>query len=464
MSRIARISDCLDEGSERFGVEALASVLPQGWIRESLEAAAVRTSRCRQLPCAMTVWLVLLLALFRRLSYRNLLGMLEGSRWALRHWRGRPPPSSTALSKARDRVGVAPLAHLYRRSARAWEEAGGGRWFHGHRVKAIDGFNLKTWDSDANRAYFGAPGASRGESAFPQVRVVGCLDVGTRILTAARFAPYARSELALLDEMRADLEPGCLVLLDRGYAAYETLWDLHQHGVDFLVRLKRNMRVERIRTLGPGDFLVQIPIHGALRALRPDLPRYWTLREVVADGPPGDDETRRFLTSLLGTSIRGAEIAGLYPLRWQEEIAIDEVKTHLGDAATVNRPLILRSRTPERVKQEIHGYLIAYNAVRRLMVEAAAPAAGTTEPQSQTPEPTIETVDPLRLSFTTTLERLREAIRDMARLPPYLLQDRFDEFQRAVRRAYVTPRPGRSYPRAVRVKMSNYPLKRRHAG
>jgi hypothetical protein len=72
-----------------------------------------------------------------------------------------------------------------------------------------------------------------------------------------------------------------------------------------------------------------------------------------------------------------------------------------------------------------------------------------------------EAVEPLRLSFTTTLERLREAIRDMMRLPPSLLADRFAVLRNAVIRAQVVPRPGRSYPRAVRVKMSNYPLKRR---
>lgn len=450
MSWIARITDCLDRGSGEHGVEALGTVLPQEWVRESLESCGVRTRRRRRLPCAMTVWLVILLALFRRHSYLNLLGMLEGSGWASRFWGGRPPPCSTALTKARDRLGIEPLARLYRRSAEEWVEAGGGLSFHGRRVCAIDGFTLKTWDSDESRAHFGAPGASRGQSAFPQVRVVGCLDVGTRVLAAARFGPYAKGELTLADELLPDLRPGSLVLLDRGFAAYAFLWDLRQRGIDFLVRRKRNMKVRRLKQLAPGDFLVRVRFHPLLRRLRRDLPETWILREIVVD-VPGKGPRRRLFTTLLDSSIRGTEIAALYPRRWDEEIAIDEIKTHLGDAATVNRPLILRSRTPARVEQEIYGLLIAYNAVRRLMVQSAAAA----------PAEHGEAVEPLRLSFTTTLERLREAIRDMMRLPPSLLADRFAVLRNAVIRAQVVPRPGRSYPRAVRVKMSNYPLKRR---
>jgi hypothetical protein len=401
----------------------------------------------------MTVWLVILLALFRRHSYLNLLGMLEGSGWATRYWSGRPPPCSTALTKARDRLGIEPLARLYRRSAGEWVEAGGGLSFHGRRVCAIDGFTLKTWDGDENRAHFGAPGASRGQSAFPQVRLVGCLDLGTRVVAAVRFGPYSKAEITLADDLRPDLRPGSLVLLDRNYAAYGFLWDLTQQGNDFLVRGKRNMKVRRLQQLGPGDYLVRVRFPRYLRSRRRELPRTWTLRQIVVD-VPGSREPRRLFTSMLDPAIRGAEIAALYPRRWDEEIALDEIKTHLGDAATVNRPLILRSRTPERVEQEIYGLLIAYNAVRRLMVQSAAAA-----PEER------EAVEPLRLSFTTTLERLREAVRDMMRLPPSQLADRFAVLRDAVIRARVVPRPGRSYPRAVRVKMSNYPLKRaRRAG
>ena len=451
MSWIARISDCLDGGRRGFGVEALAGVLPQVWVSDALETCGIRTRRRRRLPCGMTVWLVVLLGMFRRHSYLNLLEMLHGSRWAEEHWSRHPPPCSSALTKARDRVGVGPLAQLHRRSAAAWVESGGSFWFHGRRICAIDGFTLKTWDSDENRSYFGVPGASRGASAFPQLRVVGCIDIGTRVMEAVRFGPYAKGELTLADEMRPDLETGSLVLMDRNFTSYGFLWDVHRQGVDFVVRAKHKMKVVRIRDLGCGDALVRITIPGYLRRRRPELPKEWVLREVVTVTSGG--EPLRLFTTLLDPSIDGVEIASLYLRRWEEETAFDEIKTHLGDAATVNRPLILRSRRPQRVEQEIYGLLIAYNALRRLMADAAVAAE----------EP--DTVDPLRLSFIAALERLREAIRDMMRLPSYRLQDRYDDLLRAVVRVRVPLRPGRSYPRAVRIKMSNYALnRRRHAG
>ena len=113
MSWIGRISDCLDAGRRGLGVEALAEVLPQDWVRDALDACGIRTRRRRRLPCEMTVWLVVLLSMFRRHSYLNLLEMLKGSRWAETYWSSRPPPCSSALTKARDRVGVEPLAQLW---------------------------------------------------------------------------------------------------------------------------------------------------------------------------------------------------------------------------------------------------------------------------------------------------------------------------------------------------------------
>ena len=447
MSWIAKKANCLDRVGREFGVEALAEVLPQAWVREALDDWGIRTHRRRRLPCAMTVWLVILLALYRRHSYLNLLETLSGSRWVEGLWSDRLPPCSSALSKARDRVGVDPLARLYRRSASAWVESGGNLWFHGRRVCAIDGFTLKTWDSDENRSYFGVPGASRGVSAFPQLRVVGCIDIGTRVMEAVRFGPYGAGELTLADTLRPDLESGSLMLMDRHFASYGFLWDLHEQGVDFLVRVRRDMKAVILRELGPGDALVEISLPRDLRRRRPELPKKWILRQIRTTTSTG--EPLRLFTTLRDPSIRANELADLYLRRWEEETAIDEIKTHLGNAATVNRPVILRSRKPRRVEQEIYGFLIAYNAVRRLMADAAACV--------DEPIP----VSPLRLSFTAAVERIREAVRDMMRIPHCLLQDRYDHLIHAVGRNRVPERPGRSFPRAVRIKMSKYTLNRR---
>ncbi len=89
--------------------------------------------------------------------------------------------------------------------------------------------------------------------------------------------------------------------------------------------------------------------------------------------------------------------------------------------------------------------LIAYNAVRETMDEAARRKA----------------LDPRRVSFTAATERVREATYEMMRLPTTHLAARYEQMLIAISRVLVPKRPGRSFPRAVKIKMSCYPLKRR---
>jgi hypothetical protein len=207
------------------------------------------------------------------------------------------------------------------------------------------------------------------------------------------------------------------------------------------------MKCETIREQAPGDAVVRVSLPRPLRRKRPELPEEWVLREVRTTTREG--ETMRLFTSLADPSIPATEIIDLYRRRWEEETTIDEIKTHLGCAATVNHPLVLRSRRPDRVEQEIYGLLIGYNAARRIMANAAGAA--------RDPEP----VSPLRVSFVAALERIREAVRDMMRLPPCRLPERYDTLLETVARNRVPERPGRSFPRAVRIKMSTYALNRR---
>ncbi len=271
-----------------------------------------------------------------------------------------------------------------------------------------------------------------------------CVDIGARVVEAMSFGPHTVGERTLADRMRPGLSEGSVVLMDRNLTSYSFLWDLKRQGLDFVVRAKHKMKAELLHALGPGDFVVRITLPRQLRRARPDLPKHGTLREIVFDGRGARDPLRLF-TTLLSPSVTAGEIDALYLRRWDEETTNDELKTHLGDAATVNRPLVLRSRNPQRVAQELHGLRIAYNAVRRLMVNSG----GTSVPR----------IDPLRLSFTAALERLREAIRDIARPPAYLLPERHAQLLQAVARGVVPDRPGRSCPRAVCVKMSSYAQK-----
>jgi len=448
MSSIALDSTSLEHRPDRFALEVLSGVLHPDWIREAIARCGHRSERLRKLPARLTLWIVILLGLFRRHSYVNLLGLLFETGRTRRLWAGHDtPPSSSALSKARDRVGVEPLRYLFSKSAREWVDASQALYFHGRRVQAMDGSTMRVPDTPENEAWFGRPGASRGHTSHPQLRIVTLRDVGTRLVRSAAFGPSRHGEIHYAQKVLPEAEPGSLLILDRYFVAYAFLWDLHQRGVDFVVRLKRNTRFEVLEELAPGDAIVRVRLHRDLRRERPDLPGTWILRCVTYQPSQGSETITLLSTLQLAEEIDGAEIAALYPERWQEEEGYKELKAHLCDTTTVTRPTTIRSKTPERVEQELYGILLAYNGARATMALAA------TSPTAP------ERVLPRRLSFVHALERIREAARDMMQAAPLRLIERYKLLLEAIARVVVPLRPGRQYPRAVKRRLSNYPIK-----
>jgi hypothetical protein len=391
------------------------------------------------------VWFVILLALFRRHSYVNLRGMLGEMPWARRQWSRRGPPSTSALTQARDRLGTEPLERLFGASAKAWAAQSSGLVLANLRVLGIDGSTARTPDTQANRDWFGLPGSSRGRSAYPVLRTVLLVDIGTRLVLGARHGPFRTGETTLARQLLPEVPESSLVLLDRNFLTYEFLWDLgHQQRAQFVVRVKRRVRARRIASLGPGDDLVRIRIPRALLRRRKDLPRTWTLRRLTYQ-PAGARHPIRLFTSVLDPQALPAEdLATAYHQRWGVETGLDEIKTHLLDGTTVNRPVALRSLKPSRVDQEFYAVLTAYNLLRVLLATAASPLG----------------LSPLRLSFVSALERVREAIRDRMALPTLRLPERYQRLLAALGSVAVPLRPGRSCPRAVKVKMSSYPCKK----
>lgn len=446
MSIIASTPDSLEEHPERFGAEAIAEVLPQELIDGALADSRVRDGRRHKLPVRLTAWLVILLCLFRDRSYVDLIRMVATATSWRGLWRRGTPPTSSALSKARDRVGVSAMQRIYERSASKWIEESAGLSFHGLRLTAVDGTCAKVPDSPKNNAWFGRPGASRGRSGYPQLRLVGLMDVGTRMQRAVRFGPYLTGEMTLARAIIPQIPAGLLLLLDRNFMSYDFLWDILQRGSHFVVRVKKNTKARVIRTLGPGDTLVEIDVPHHWRKDRPDLPRTWTLREIRYRPEDGKEEIRLFTSLLDADEIPGEEIADCYHERWSEETGIEEIKTRLGMVTTITRSVLVRSKTPKRVEQEVWALLIAYNALRMTMVRATESAPQRTAPT--------------RVSFTSALHQFRDGVRDMMLLPTQRLFERYKRLLKDIASAVVPWRPGREFPRAVKIKMSGYPLKR----
>ena len=448
MKYVAPILDGLEAVRQIPTVEALAGALRPEWIRDAIAECGRSSQRERLLPAALTAWIVILLGLFRRHSYANLLALLGEAPWKSAPWPADAPPSTRALVKARDRLGAEPLEILFRRSAAEWSAEIPSLLVGGFRVHALDGVTLLVPDSQENRAHFGAPASTRGRTGYPQMRAVALVDVRTRLVRAVRQGPFREGEMTLAKRLLPDIPRDAFVILDRLYWGYEFLHGLRAgRGAHFMIRLKKNVVAHRIGALGRRDFLVEVPVPRNLLRARPELPAVWILRE-ISYRPRGSKEVVRVLTSCLDPLIlSAAEAAALYHERWEAETHFDEVKTHQCGCAVVSRPTALRSLTPERIRQEFFGLMLAYDATRVLMARAGA----------------IREVEPRRLSFTGALERIREAVRDMMWLATPRLVERFARLLCAVARATVPLRPGRKHPRAVKVKMSKYTVKRRAA-
>lgn len=433
----------LESWFESYSMEVFAGVLKPEWINQSLEACGRQTKRHRKLTAPFTVWLLIAMGFLRNLSIGNILSRMGtvfgvGSLWH----EGQPPTSASAV-EARDRLGFGPLRELFER-LRSWllETYREQMSWKGLLVLALDGTTFKVPDSDENRRRFGLPGSKRGRAAFPQMRALFLVSTKLRLILGALFAPYGRGEIPLALRMLQAIPQGALVILDRGFTAWQFLLGLKGMGSQFLVRAKKGMGGRVLQLLGPGDRLIEMRIPRALRRRFPTLPKTVVVREITVRirGQPF-----RFFTSLLDPSAYSAvELARLYAERWQEETALDEIKTHQCGATTVNRPVLFRCKTSRRVFQEAYGLALAYNLIRTLMVQSAQK----------------HQAEPLRLSFVDSLERMREAALLMAAAPTYRLPTIFADLLRSIAHCQV-PRRRRQNPRVVCVKMSAYNLRKK---
>lgn len=425
-----------------FGMEVFASILQKSWIDEALKATGRETRRERELTAPFTIWLTIAMGLFRSLSIENVLKRLGNVPGMGSLWKDGQAPESSSIVEARDRIGFSPLRCLLAQF-RAWalktyrQEMS----WRGLLVLALDGTTFKVPDSDENRRRFGLPRASRGRSAFPQMRAVFLASAKLHLILDAWFAPYRRGEFKLAMRMLRAIPPGSLVLMDRGYNGWELLLGLRDRGSHYLVRMRKNMRGRTIAELGPGDRLIEVVIPRMLRRSRPALPKRRIVRELTARIR---GRWYRYWTSLEDAAeYPGRELVKLYAERWEEEIALDEIKTHQGGATTVNRPLIFRCKTTRRVLQEAYGLVLAYNLVRTLMTQGAISVG----------------VPPLRISFVGSLERIRSAALLMAVAPTRALPAIFRDLLRLIGECVLEPRRNRRNPREVCIKMTAYKLK-----
>jgi hypothetical protein len=385
------------------GLGVLTCEVGPDLVNEVIEVAGCREKRRRLLPAQAVVYFVLGLCLFSGADSAAPPGYRSVMRWLtneVRHLYGLVLPTSSALTRARQRLGARPLELLFdlRRGALAGAGAPGAFAF-GLRLVAWDGTGLDAADTPANAEAFGVT-----QGGNPQLRLLALTECGTRALIDAVFDGVAKaSEQVLARRLLASLTPGMLLLADRNFPGYE-LWGLAAaSGADLAWRIKKNLVFPPVKVLPDGSFhsVMRTPAgnvrHGQARAAgrvlagtaEGHLVRIIEYTVTVEDSEGGTrTEPFRLVTTLLDhKQAPAAQVAAAYHHRWEIENSYGELKTRLRGAS-----FILRSRSPELVCQELFAFLTVYQALCALKTEAAATAG----------------INPDRISFTATVRIARD--------------------------------------------------------
>lgn len=398
----------------------------------------------RRLGLRSVLWLVIAIGLYGDLDqpgvWRQIFGTAACGQQALR---GERPPAKSAFSQARAKLGPRPLRCLFVETTQSvpGAPAPASGLYRGRRVLIIDGQRLAIPDTPANAAAFGRPSTTRDgkhvEGGYPQVCTMRLIEAGTRMTLEAFIKPANHAEYRCAAPLLRRTRPGDLILWDACFYGHSLLKAAINSGRHVLGRVSSWPTLARVMTLSDGSFLTYVRPNrkGRNNPARAEMVR---VIEYTLDDParPGHKQTHRLVTTLLDPATDPAlDLIVLYHERWEIEIANDELKTHL-----LARKVPLRSRTPRGVVQEFYGIMLAYNALRAIMNEAAD-AAG---------------VEPRELSFLNSVRVVRETAPLMRAAETPKLRRIYDGMLAQIARHRLPPRDGRINPRVVKVKMSNF--------
>jgi hypothetical protein len=357
----ARLSDHVTLG-------VLTITVPAELIDAVLADTGRQSRRQRQLPARLVVYYVMALALYAQASYSEVLRcLLEGVRWLRLDGAGPALADKSAITKARARLGPAPLQELFARVARPLAEPDTpGAWYRGRRLVSLDGTTIDLPDTPALEARFGRPGAARGASGFPQLRLLTLAETGTHAVFAFAFDRYQASEVELAPELLRRLEPGMLCLADRAFVGFALWRRATATGADLLWRVRKNQVLPCCELLPDGSCLSRLYASPQHRRQDRDSVVVRVI-EYRLEEVPGAEPLYRLVTTLLDPAeAPAAELAALYHERWESEGAFAEIKVTLP-----GQRLMLRSRRADLAEQELYGLLLAHFALRRLIHDAS---------------------------------------------------------------------------------------------
>jgi hypothetical protein len=402
-----------------ISVGVLAGSVPRDVIDEAVVQCDKQARRSDgKLPPHVMVYFAMAMALFADEDYEEVLTRLVEplTRWGCWDpgWR---IPGSSGITQARQRLGFEPVRQVFEQVAvPVCEELTRGGWLAGRRLMSIDGFEWDAPDSDANVEEFGYAGGTGHLSAFPKVRVVTVTECGSHATIGAGIGPAGgkgSGEQSLARHLYPLLEQGMLLMADRNFYGFADWCTAADTGADLLWRLGDVLDLPTVTVLGDGSYLsvvfgprVRRPqrdrIIAAARAGEDiDAEHARVVRVVEYEVSDRGDDTGKDLICLLSTIMDPADapaatLAQGYHDRWEHETG-NQLKTHLRGPGRV-----LRSQSPDMVRQEIYGYLLAHYAISALICRAATEAD----------------IDPDRVKFLRTVRIVRRRINDPAAFSP----------------------------------------------
>jgi hypothetical protein len=432
-----------EEGRILDRLAGLGQIIPPEVVRQALRA----TNRANQRRCKLTheviCWVVLAMGLLTDLPIRQVF------KHARRLRVGEETPKRSSLCVARRRLGIAPVRHLFQQVVRplARPETPGA-FYRGLRLMGLDGMVFDVPDSAVNAAAFGRPSAGpRGDGAFPQVRKLSLVELGTHVEVAFVVRSITHGEQGMARALFRHLDPEMLLLWDRGFFSY-CLWkELTSRRVKILARVTCRLILEPIRNLADGSYLAKIYRTPEDRRKDRDGVVVRVIRYTLDDPQRvGHGEAHTLITNLLAEDLYPAkELIILYHERWEEELVFDEQKTHQ-DPRRPTKPAHLRSETPAGVIQEIYALSLGHFVIRSLMFEAAESVG----------------LDPDRLSFLGCFQILKCRLPECSGATPGMFEQWYRgllwEMQRE--RTDDEVRRNRINPRVVKRKMSKFKKKR----
>jgi hypothetical protein len=396
--------------SDYLSLGVIARIYRRDLVDDVLLETRSKEKRQRLLPARLVVYYVIALALFFGEAYEEVMRKMVGGLRLVSAWeRAWKVPTASALCQARQRLCEEPLRQLFERAAAPLPTPSTiGAWLpHRWRLMAVDGVTLDVPDTAENEKEFGRPSSRTGQGgAFPQVRVVGLGECGTHAIVAADLAPIRVGERELAERVLADLDQDMLVLFDRGFFSYQFFTQVQATGAEALFRVSSQLKLPVLQRLPDDSYLSAITPQGIStptsmgearwRAANRQAALVRVVEYQITDRDSG--EVYRLITTITDwRSALSGDLAAAYNQRWEFEIALDEIETH-----QIAHSRVLRSKSPEMVRQEIWGILLAHYAIRALMVEAAHDAD----------------IDPDRLSFMQSLRVIRREADGSADFPP----------------------------------------------